>query len=163
MQLDSLAFELQRNPNYHGYIIVVGGENPVINFIYEQATKGRLEGYRIDPNSYSIITTKPNSNKTLKVETWISTNSTKPKIQDYKFSYALPTDKPTLFNRDMITVADIDGKTTYFGDCSICCLEAFNLGLLSKFLEANFENNCSFDYLQQNKKRCRQAEKTYLN
>ncbi len=136
-QLDTLAVELQKNPDYFGYIVVKGGENPFDNILYQRAVGGHFKQRGVNENRFSIILTKPDENKVVQIETWISSDGTKPEWQTAEFSFDLPANKSTLFNEDIITLAEIDGKETYIGGCDVCCLHAFYLGFLAEFLEAN--------------------------
>lgn len=138
MQLDELAVRLNENPDFRGYIVVDGGENPVDNILYERAVAAQFKQRGVDPKRYSVITTRSEGNETVNVQTWVSEDGTKPEIDPVQFTVnMLDRRKRTLFNEDMIQVAKIDGRTTYFGDCSICCLDAFDLAFLAEFLNAN--------------------------
>lgn len=165
MQLDELAVRLNEKPNLHGYIVVDGGENPVDNVLYERAVTGHFKQRRVvNPDRISVITTRSRGNRTVKIQTWISEDQTKPEVDRVQFTVnSLDRSRRTLFNEDMVQVAQIDGRTTWFGDCTICCLHAFDLAFLAEILKANPDVGAELTIYNKSSKRADRLSKLILD
>lgn len=152
-RLDNLAIEtLSKSQLQTAYVIIYGGNDPIVNKFYELSVKSYLKTRKLDENRFAIMTAK--ASEKIRIELWKSKNEAKPRLDEVKFDYLL-TDlsKPVLFVQDTVEVADIDGELTYFlGGCAVCCIKTLSLSVLAKFLEANPKINAQFVIKNKTKK-----------
>jgi hypothetical protein len=160
--LDSLLAEVMNKPQSIGYVVIYGGENSIENIVWERTVKNHFAlRRRFSPDLIRVLTAKPN--QLLKIETFITINKAKPDVEDEKFSYVLPNEKPILFADDAVSIVKIDKKDDYLTvGCEVCCLGPLDLNILAAFLEANPRMNAEIRIFNKSKKKADKLTKLIL-
>lgn len=136
VNLESFTSLINNDSNSIGYIVIYGGLNSFENNFYKRYINYRLKLWKLNANRFSVITAKGEDE--LKVDFWISKDGGKPKVSEEDFRYDLPqTKRRYLFVEESGEIVNVNGKPSFVGDCSACCIESLDLDLLSKFLESN--------------------------
>lgn len=151
-QLDRLMIDIQNQPEFSGYVVIYGGENPKDNIVWERAVNLHFKLRRYDPKKISVITAK--SNQPLKIEIFKSENGAKPNVTEETFGYVLSNEKTIFVANDAISIVKIDEKDTYinFG-CEVCCMsDPLDFPLLAKFLDANTKMNVQIKIFNRSRK-----------
>lgn len=134
--LEGFTSLINNESNSVGYIVIYGGINSFENNFYERYLNQRLKLWKVNANRLTVITAKGGNE--LKIEFWTSKNGERPKISEENFRYDLPqTNRRYLFVEASGEIVNSGGENDFAEDCSACCVETFDLDLLSKFLKSN--------------------------
>lgn len=161
-RLDGFAIEIYKNPESVGYIVINDDSNAIKNKFLEQYITNYVLFRKFNKNQFVIIPAIKNEHK---IELWISRDGkTKPNKKPHNFTFDLSkTEEPITFVIDTVEITKIDGKLTYFGDCSACCIETINLNLLSEFLKSNPKLNAHIKIYSNKQKQAKRLEKLIVD
>ncbi|MDQ3800233.1 MAG: hypothetical protein M3384_12330 [Acidobacteriota bacterium] len=123
-------------PGTIGYVVFYGGANHIQNHGYRRAIANYRRFRRFDENRFKLITANPLPE--FKIELWLGRNGAKPAVAEIAPDLILNRiTERYLFAEDSVEVVKIDGRRTSLIFGCDCCINTADLGLLSKYLEAN--------------------------